>query len=300
MSHVAMFTWQVVKKTFQEFLRNDSFTYASSIAYYTIFSLPAILIISLSIGSAFYEHSLVQQQLVQEAGKLIGVESAREIEKMVIHANYDTSGKLARVIGIITLAVSATSVFLSLQSSLNNMWGIKPKPVKGLIRFITNRLLSLAMVISLGFLLLVSLVIDTVLAFFQQRLIILMKGLALQLISGVNVMISLMLATVIFGLIFKVLPDARIKWRDVWVGALVTTILFTVGKFLIGFYLGNSSFNSAYGAAGSLVLILVWIYYSTVIMLYGAQLTSVYAAESGRAIEPDRHAVRMKIVEIEN
>ena len=274
-------------------------SYASAIAFYTIFSLPAILIIALAIGAAFYERNIVQDELLSQVGRLIGPDSAKEIEQILSNATFDNTSTFAKGVGIATLIFSATTVFISLQNSLNKIWGIKPKPKRGFVKFILNRLLSLAMVASVGFLLLVSLVIDTVLVIFQDLLSRVLEGVTLYILNGVNILISLVLVTVIFGLLFRVLPDARIKWRDVWVGAVVTTCFFALGKFLIGFYLGNSDFNSAYGAAGSLVIILVWVYYSTVIFLFGAELTSVYAEETGSIIKPYDTAVKVQMVELE-
>lgn len=292
-------TWIIFKETVTNFFDDDSFSYASSIAFSTIFSLPAILIIALAVGSTFYEKNVVQEELVSQVGRLIGQETSKEIESIVAQAAFDTTGWWAKIVGIVTLAVSATTVFMSLQNSLNKIWGIKPKPERGWLKYIVNRLLSLAMVISFAFVLLVSLVVDTVLVVFQRYLARVMEGLTLYLVTALNLLISLGIVTVIFGLLFKVLPDARIRWRHVWVGALLTTLLFTIGKYLIGFYLGNSSFNSAYGAAGSLVIILLWVYYSTVIFLFGAELTSVYAKFKGAAIQPYSNAVKVQTIEVE-
>jgi membrane protein len=299
MRKLVVSTWQILKDTFKGFLDDDSFTYASAIAFSTIFSLPAMLIIALAIGSTFYEKNVVQEELITQIGRLIGSETAREVEQILLHAAIDNTGWWAKTVGVVTLAVSATTVFIALQTSLNKIWGIKPKPQRGWVKYIVNRLVSLALVISFGFVLLVSLVIDTVLVVFQKMLMRLMEGLTLYLVTALNLVISLGIVTVIFGLLFKVLPDARIKWKHVWFGAFVTTVLFTLGKYLIGFYLGGSSFNSAYGAAGSLVIILLWVYYSTVIFLFGAELTQVYAKYHGAAIQPYSNAVKVQLVEVE-
>lgn len=293
------FAWIITKKTAVNFFRGDSFSYASSIAFSTIFSMPAILIIALSIGSTFYERDIVQTELMNQIGFLIGKESTLEIEKIIQNAAFDMNSFLARIIGIGTLIFSATTVFMALQSSLNSMWGIRSKPQKSWLKYIFNRLLSFAMVISFGFVLLVSLLIDTLLVIFQNIVTKFFDVTTTYIIASVNLTISFLIVVSIFALMFKVLPDAKIRWRDVWVGATITTILFTFGKYLIGFYLGNSTVNSAYGAAGSLVVILIWVYYSTVIFLIGAEVTSVYAAESGRPIVPYAHAVRFEIVEIQ-
>lgn len=281
------------------FYDDDSMSYASSIAFYTIFSLPAILIIALSIGTTFYERNVVQDELINQVERLTGMNIEQEITEIISNASLDATSTFAKTVGVITLIFSATTVFASLQSSLNKIWGIKPKPMKGIIRFLINRLLSLAMVAVMGFLLLVSLIIDAILVIFQGFLSKIMEGFTLYILQGMNIIISVVIVTVIFGLVFKVLPDANVKWRDVWVGAFVTTILFSIGKFLIGFYLGNSSFGSAYGAAGTLVIILVWIYYSTIIVLFGAELTSVYTEEMGERIKPYDTAVKVQQVELE-
>jgi membrane protein len=299
MKKFAKSTWGILKQSVVSFVEGDSFTHASSIAFYTIFSLPAILLISLSMGSTLFERTDVQRELISQVGSLIGQSSALEIENILLNAARNTDTWFARTVGIITLVLSATSVFLSLQISINQIWKIKPKPKKGFIKFIINRLLSLAMVISIGFVLMVSLVVDTVLVMFQEKLADNFGGITLSIVTGLNITASLLFIAVLFGLMFKMLPDAKIKWRDVWVGSLVTTALFTGGKFLIGLYLGSSSLTSAYGAAGSLVIILVWVYYSALIFLFGAELTYVYTKEVGSGIEPYSHAVRVETIEIE-
>lgn len=292
-------SWTVLKKTVVNFYEDDSISYASSIAFYTIFSMPAILIIALSIGTAFYERNVVQEELINQVERLIGMNSEKEITEIISNASLDATSAFAKTVGIVTLIFSATTVFASLQSSLNKIWGIKPKPMRGIVKFLINRLLSLAMVAVMGFLLLVSLVVDALLVLFQSFLSKVMEGFTLYILQGMNMAISFAIVTVIFGLVFKVLPDADVKWRDVWVGAFVTTILFSIGKFLIGFYLGNSSFGSAYGAAGSLVIILVWIYYSTIIVLFGAELTSVYTEVIGERVKLYDTAVKVQQIEVE-
>ncbi len=292
-------SWDILKQAVLNFFQDDSFSYASSIAFYTIFSLPAILIISLSVGATVYERDIVQAELVSQVSRLIGEKSAVEVEKILLNAALDSTGTLAKIIGIATLIFSATTVFISLQTSLNKIWGIKPKPERGFVKYLIDRLISLSMVISIGFLLLVSLVFDTVLVMIQKKMAVLFDGWTLYFVTTMNIVLSLALITFIFAMLFKVLPDAKIKWKDVWVGSFITTAFFVLGKYLIGFYLGNSSVNSAYGAAGSLVIILIWVYYSTVIFLFGAELTSVYAEKTGSEIKPYHHAVKVQMVELE-
>jgi membrane protein len=299
MNRFFILSWTIIKKSFINFLSDDFLAYASSIAFYTIFSMPAILILALALGSTFYKQEVVRHEMINQAAVLIGSTSANEIDKILTNTSLDATSTFAKVIGLATLVFSATTVFISLQSGLNKIWGIKPKPKRGVLKFLLDRLLSLAMVGSIGFILLVSLVIDAALVIFQNILSQVMEGVTLNILNALNSIISLGFVTIVFGLLFKVLPDAKIRWKDVWVGAILTTALFTAGKFLIGFYLGNSSFNSAYGAAGSLVILLVWVYYSTIILLFGAELTSVYASETGSEITPYNTAVRVELVELE-
>lgn len=291
-------SWAFIKKTFINFLEHDSFSHASSIAFSTIFSLPAVLIIALSMASLFYEKQTVQDELLQQFEGLIGNGSAKEIEQIIQNSTGDTNSIAAGIIGLAILLFSATTVFIALQSSLNNLWGIRPKPQKNWVKFIVNRLLSFALVMSFGFVLLVSLLIDALLVIFQNFISQILHGTMTSLITGINLIISLLTITFIFALLFKLLPDAKIRWRDLWVGSIITALLFTAGKYVIGLYLGNSGFHSVYGAAGSFVVILIWVYYSTIIFLFGAELTFEYANEFGRPIEPYEHAVRFKIVEL--
>lgn len=291
--------WKVLKKTFQYFMEDDSLTYAASIAYYTIFSLPAVLIISIWVGARLYEQNVVREELINQLSLLVGSASAVEIERIMGNASIDASGVVARTIAIATLVFSATTVFMSLQNSLNRIWNIKAKPERGFIKYLIDRLMSLAMVVSLGFILLVSMVIDTLLVVFRNVVSKFLPELTLHLLTIVNTVMSLGFITLIFAMIYKVLPDATVKWRDVWIGALLTTLFFVLGKYLIGLYLGNSDIGSAYGAAGSLVIILVWIYYSAAIFLLGAQFTYVYAEEIGEKIRPYRNAVKVELVELE-
>lgn len=274
--------------------------YSSSIAFYLIFSLPAILLITVAIAESFYEDQVVRQNLLEQIRMLLGQESASTVNNILKNASVAGSSLTAKIVGIGMLLFSATTVFLSLQDGLNSIWKIKPKPNNDVINFIKNRLLSLAMIVTIGFLLLVSLVIDTLLAVFSGLLTSWLSEVSLYIVSGLNLLISIAIITLVFAMIFKILPDAKIEWHDVWIGAFVTTLLFTIGKYLIGFYLGSSSVDSVYGAAGSLVLLLIWVYYSSVIVFVGAEFTYVYSKETGNRIKPNRYAVVVDEVEKEN
>lgn len=292
--------WKVLKLGTVSFVKGEAFTYAASIAFYTIFSLPAVLLITISIGAAFYEQNYVQQELTRQIGSLIGQSSAQEIERILVNASFEEERTyIARIIGIIALIISGTTVFISLQLSINKVWRVKAKPKRGFIKYIVDRLLSIAMVISIGFVLLVSLVVETLLVFLHDFLEGKFGGFSTYLVTGMSMVLSIIIIAIIFGLMFMLLPDAKIKWRDVWIGSLITSLLFSFGKYLIGFYLGTSSLNTAYGAAGSLVIILLWVYYSAIIFLYGAKLTYAYTEVHNRKIEPASNAVRVETVEVE-
>jgi membrane protein len=259
-----------------------------------------VLLITISIGATFYEHNVVRDGLTQQIGQLIGESSAKEIEKILMNASMEGDRSVvARIVGIAALIISGTTVFMSLQLSINKVWSVRAKPKRGLLKYVVDRLLSLAMIISIGFILLVSLVIETLIVFLRDFLEGKLGGLSVYLFSGMSILLSVLIVSIIFGLMFMILPDAKIKWRDVWVGSLITGILFSLGKYLIGFYLGTSSLNTAYGAAGSLVIILLWVYYSAIIFLYGAKLTYAYAEVYHRKIVPNPNAVRVETVEME-
>ncbi|MDX1628362.1 MAG: YihY/virulence factor BrkB family protein [Fulvivirga sp.] len=290
---------RIFKKTFARFFQGEPMSHSASIAFYTIFSMPAILIISLVIAGSFYEDAQVKSLMMNQIQEMFGKESASQVLKIMENANQQTDDTIAKIIGIGTLVFSATTVFVSLQDSLNHIWRIKPKPKHGIIGFLVNRALSLAMVVSIGFLLLVSLIIDALLVVFNDFLRDVLFGHTFYIISGLNLIVSLGVITVIFAIIYKVLPDARVKWRDVWVGAFVATLLFNLGKYLMSIYMATSTLATAYGAAGSLVLLLVWVYYSAIILLFGAEFTFVYSQEIGEVIKPSKRAVRLEIKEIE-
>jgi len=274
--------------------------YSSSIAFYLIFSLPAISIITLFIAGAAYKDQVVQQNMMQQIQLLFGAQSAETMNLIFANVNATGTTLVAKVFGVGMIIFSATTVFISLQNGLNSVWGIKSKPKRDVLKFFINRLLSFAMVISIGFLLLVSLVLNTFISVFNNLLTDWFSGITSYIIPGTNLILSLVIITVVFAMIYKILPDARVRWADVWVGAFVTTLLFLLGKYLIGFYLGTSSLSTTYGAAGSLVLLLIWVYYSSIIIFVGAEFTYVYSKEVGHQIRPDKNAVIVDVVERED
>lgn len=291
--------WKILKETVQKFIKDEPMSYGASIAFYTIFSLPAVLIIITVVAGYAFGQEAVTGELYDQIKNLVGPQSANEIQKIIQNASLSESGMVATVIGIATLTFSATTVFISIQNALNSIWGVKAKPQKGWLKLIINRVLSFTLVVTLGFLLLVSLLLEAGLQIFGEFLASILTGVTYYIMRLINYSISLVVITCVFAMVFRVLPDARVKWKDVWMGAFVTTLLFTLGKYLISLYLGTSNIDSTYGAAGSLVLVLVWVYYSSLILLLGAEFTQVYSRNLGRRIQPSSHAVRVQVVEID-
>lgn len=292
--------WTIIKNTFKEFAEDKPFDYAAIIGFYTIFSMPAILIIMVRVASAAFGEQAVKGELSAQISGIAGNKGAEQIQSIIENASRSEANTVALIVGIATLLFSATTVFVALQDSINSIWHVKAKPEKGWLKLIVNRVLSLAMVVSLGFVLLVSLFVDVVLGILKDYLDKLFPDAVVYLMQGINLLISLSIITLIFAVIFKYLPDAKIKWRNVWTGAFVTTLLFTLGKFLINLYLQQDPLTDTYGAAGSLVLILVWVYYASIIFLLGAEFTQIYSRVMGDGIKPAEHAVRIKIKEEEH
>ncbi|MFP4090732.1 MAG: YihY/virulence factor BrkB family protein [Cyclobacteriaceae bacterium] len=291
--------WLLIKGTVKKFQENDPVIYAAAIAFFTLFSLPSMLIIIVRIVGSFITEEKIQESLSEQVGELIGPVSAGEIMKIIENRVVGGSGILVSAVSIFFLIFSATVIFSFIQKSLNSIWGVKPKPEKGALKFAQDRLLSFSVIIILAFLMLVSLAIDAMLSMANQLLRDLFSEYTVYVIEGANYIISILVISFIFTLIFKYLPDAKIRWKDVLVGGIVTGLLFTLGKYLIGLLLSHTSIASTYGAAGSLAGILVWVFYSSILVLIGAMFTRVYAANIGCEIRPKKHAVRVVTKEVE-
>ena len=257
----------------------------AAIAFYTIFSLAPVLIIGISVASFAFGRDAVQGHVVAQIQHLVGRDAALTIQTMIENAHRSHSGVLATLIGVTTLLVGATAVFGELQDAFNLIWRTKPRRRSFWLSMALSRLLSFSLVIALGFLMLASLIVSAAITAFTGYLEVLAGATGLVL-SLINFATSFGILTLLFALLFRVLPDAPVKWRDVWLGSVITAILFSVGKFLIGLYLGNSAIASSYGAAGSLVVVLVWIYYSAQILLFGAQFTRLYSAPRNAVAVP--------------
>ena len=277
----------ILKDGFLRWWDHNPFELAAALAYYTIFSLTPLLTIAIAIAALAFGQDAAQRQIVGGLAELIGETSAKAIQE-VLRAAATTnkqSGALAATIGAGLLLLGAIAVVAQLQQTLNFIWEVKVRSSSGWKQFICDRLFSLALVLAIGFLLLVSLVVSTVLSavttYFSEYYQV--SGIIWQTLDGV---VSFVFVTVLFGLIYKILPDVQLTWRDVAIGATITSLLFTLGKFLIGFYLGHATIASTYGAAGSFVTLLVWVYYSAAIFFYGAEITKVYATRYGSGVVP--------------
>ena len=280
----------LLKTTFSEWQEDKVPVLAAALAYYTIFSLAPLLIIVIAVLGIYFGQGQAETELVGQLQNLFGQNVAETLQTMIESRAQSGGNVLASVVGVIILLVGATGVFTQLQSALNQIWGVEPDPKSGIWNLIRVRLLSLGMILVIGFLLLVSLVLSAVLSAFGGMLSAALPGGDL-LWQALNFVISLGVITLLFAMIFKYLPDAEIRWSDLWVGAGVTALLFVVGKSLIGLYLGSSGVSSSYGAAGSLVVLLLWVFYSAQIVLFGGEFTQVYAKRRGAEIVPDEHAV---------
>jgi membrane protein len=280
----------LLRLSYQSWKEDKASRLSAALAYYTIFSLAPLLIIVIAITGLFWQQQAIHQQVMNQIQSLVGPDGAKFVSDLLTSASNPARGITATIIGIITLVLGALGVFNELHNALNTVWEVEEEETKGFFqsvkRIIFDRFLSFAMIWGIGFLLLVSLLISAGLSAVQTSIgnAIPLSEIVLQI---ANLVISIGVITVLFALIYKFLPDAEIAWRDVWLGAFVTAIFFSLGKLLIGIYLGNSAIASSFGAAGSLVLLLVWIYYSAQILFFGAEFTQVYANNYGSKILPE-------------
>ncbi len=291
--------WEILKNSFTGFSDHKITKLSASLAYYTVFSMGPLLIVIISICSLFFGREAIEGQIYGQLEGFLGKDTALQLQDIIKKAAISGKGMIAVIIGGITLLIGATTVFAEIQDSINSIWGLKPKPKKGWLKFIQNRVLSFSVIISLGFLLLVSLGITAIIDGFSNRIMARYSDISVVLVYVVNQIITLAVISSIFGVIFKVLPDAEIRWRDVMLGSIVTAILFMIGKFGISFYISQSNVGSTYGAAGSLVILLLWTYYSSIILYFGAEFTKAYAVKYGTEIHPSDYAVSTREVEIE-
>jgi membrane protein len=266
----------VIATTFKNWFAHDSMAESAALAYYTVFSLAPVLLVVVTIAGAVFGPDAVRGRIVHQFGGLMGEENAQMIQTILQKTQREKASGLATAVGIVTLLFGATAVFAQLQSSLDRIWEVKPKPGHFFKDFIRKRLLSFAIVVALGFLLLVSLVVSAGIEALQGYVAGRIAGDALWL-EWANALFSFALFTLLFAMIYRILPDARIPWRDVWAGAVATSIFFVVGKWAIGLYLGRTASTSAFGAAASVIVLILWVYYASLIVLLGAEFTHAYA-----------------------
>jgi len=275
--------WHELQRATASWLEHEGPRLAASLSLYSLLSLAPLVILTIAITSLAFGHSAAREALVDEVRDLMGGDGARTVQTVIEHGKEPHAGGIASVIGIIILLGGASSVFGELQSALNKIWEVTPPGNSGLLNMMKSRLVSFALVLGFGFLLLVSLVFSAALAAFG-RLFSAHLSLPTSLLAGTNALVSFAGIFVLIALILKYVPDVRLRWRDVWPGALATALLFTVGKALLGLYLGKTAVGSAYGAAGSLIVVILWVYYSAMIFYFGAEFTRVHAGRRSRSL----------------
>ncbi|MDO6737498.1 YihY/virulence factor BrkB family protein [Wenyingzhuangia sp. 2_MG-2023] len=277
-------TQEIIVETYKQWNKNDPFQMSAAISYYALFSFPALLIIIIHSIGFFYSESQVKTKIINEIASILGRETAVFVENILENSYNLEQSKIALIIGVITLLYGATGLFIALQKALNKIWGVPESTKRGFFKLIKDRLFSLSLVLIIGFLLLTSLILTSVINALTDWIRTVFPEFILLIFQIVNFVIPLLLITVLFALIFKILPDAVIKWTDVWLGSFVTSLLFSIGKQALGIYFAKANPESTFGAAGSVILILLWVSYSSLILFFGAEFTKVYALKYGDGI----------------
>lgn len=291
--------FEFIKEVFTEFGNDKALKLSAALSYYTIFSIAPLLIILISVTGFFFGREAIEGELYLQLNDLLGSAGALQLQEMIRKVHLSENSRLANIISIVVLVIGATSIFAEIQDSINHIWNLKSKPKRGLLKMVLNRLLSFSLIVSLGFLLIVSLTISALITGLSHKLERILPYVDVYLIDILDNILTFIITAFLFSVIFKVLPDAKVKWKDTGVGAIVTSLLFMVGKFLIGFYISQSNLADAYGAAGSVIVIMVWVYYSAVILYFGAEFTQVYALRYGGKIYPNEYAVWIRVEERE-
>jgi membrane protein len=282
--------WDTLKKTFKAYGDIDPFNKSIVIAYYTIFSLPGLLVIIINIAGYFFGQEAVTGEVTRQIDGVIGGDTAKDLQQIIARASVSEKTTLSSILGIATLVFGATGVFYNLQQIFNAIWEVKPKPKGKIVKLLKDRVFSFGLILVIGFLLLVSLVLSAVLSAVSNWVSShIAEGLQI-VFKLLDILVSLGVITLLFAAMFKFLPDAKVRWKSVWAGAVLTSLLFVVAKFLLGLYFGKSEPGSTYGAAGSIVLIMLWVSYAGLILLFGGLFTRVYAAKRGHATAPSSHA----------
>lgn len=282
--------WSSLKQAFKGFSEDKITKLSAALAYYTVFSLGPLMIVIIFLCSIFLGREAVEGTIDNQLQAFIGSDAAKQIQVIIKNAWISDKGGVAAIIGVVTLLIGATSVFGEIQDSINGIWGLKASPKAGIMKLIMSRVLSFGLIATLGFLLLVSLAVTSVVEGLGDRLKAAFPDIAVVVFYIINLLLTLGVTTVLFAIIFKVLPDVKLKWKAVWPGAIATSLLFMIGKFAISFYVSKSDIGSTYGTAGSLVILLIWIYYSSIILYFGAEFTRSYALQKGDPVTPNEYA----------
>lgn len=282
--------WSITKKTFSAWNAADPFRQSAVIAYYAIFSIPALLVIIITLAGLAFGREAVQGQISAQIGQAIGQSTAKQVEEMIAIAGAQKNSVWATIISVVTLVLGSTGVFAQLQVSLNQIWEVKVVAKKKWLKSIKDRLFSFGLVLSIAFLMLVSLLLSAGLSVFSDWIKTHLPDFMLFLFRFLGFILSFGIISVLFALMFRILPDARIRWKDVIIGSIVTSLLFVLGKFALGIYFGKANPGSTYGAAGSIVLLMLWVSYSCMILFFGAEFTKQFAVHFGRKIEPTKDA----------
>jgi membrane protein len=290
---------EIFKNAFKGFNDNKITKLSGSLAFSVIFSLGPLMIVIISVCGIFLGKDAIEGKVYSTLAGFVGSDTAAQLQEIIKNASLSGKSEIAVTVGIISLLIGATSIFGEIQDSINSIWGVRSKPKRGWIKFLENRFLSFSIIIVLGFLLLVSLGVNSIIDGFSNQLKVYFPDIAFVVVYTINVSITFIVTVSIFAVIFKVLPDAKIKWEDVFAGAIATTLFFMLGKFGISFYISKAHVGSTYGAAGSLIVLLLWVYYSSIILYFGAELTRAYAVEYGSPIEPNDYAVTTQLIEVE-
>lgn len=281
----------LLKDTFKQWLEREPFRGSAVIAFYTIFSLPGLLVIIINITGYFYGEEAVTNRISAEVGQMIGSQTARDVEAIIASAGQNDDSTIASLVGIATLIFGATGVFYQLQQTLNLIWEVKPQPKQKIVKLALDRIFSFGLILAVGFLLLVSLALSAILSVLSEWVSYYFSDTFNFLFRILDFSLSLAVITFLFGAIFKFLPDAEVRWKDVWVGSLVTAVLFVIAKTALGLYFAHSNPASPYGAAGTIILIMLWVSYAGLILLFGAEFTRIYANRYGETIRPSEFAI---------
>ncbi|KAA6441822.1 YihY/virulence factor BrkB family protein [Dyadobacter flavalbus] len=287
------FILSLIKDSANEFVEDNCMKLSAALSYYTVFSLAPMLLVIISIVSIVYGKEAFQGELFGQISGLVGKQAAAQLQEIIKNAELSNKSGMAATIGIVTLLIGATGIFAEIQDSINYIWSIKSKPKKSWLQYLKNRLLSFSIIITLGFLLIVSLGVNTAVDLLSNRLERYFSEVSVVIFSALNIALVLAIITALFTVIFKILPDGHVRWKECLVGAAFTSVLFAVGKFAISFYLGKQDLGASYGTSASIVILLTWIYYSSIILYFGAEFTKVYAKTDGTGISPNEHAVLM-------